>query len=83
MLGFPKNEIAIVEFRQHASSLVESCMPLSSVVMLISYFGKPWIKGQFGSLFPEYDAYGPELDATEVFPGNREAVCLKMSGLYL
>ena len=46
--------------------------------MSISFFGKPWIRSQFGSLFPEYDSWGPGLDATEVFPGNHEAVSRKM-----
>ena len=42
--------------------------------MTISFFGKTWIRGQFDPLFPEHDSLGQDLDAMEVFPGNREAI---------
>ena len=40
----------------------------------ISFCGKPVIRGQFDSLFPEYESSGLGLDAMEVFSGIRKAV---------
>ena len=47
--------------------------PWAPVRRNVHFFGKPWIRGQFDSLFQEYDSWGPGLDAKKVFPWNREA----------
>ena len=56
---------------QYASDFLAPCYALSCNIMSVVFF-KIFIRTRFSSFLPEYDSWGPGLDAMKL-PGNRGA----------